>query len=197
MHEALSGAAAFNRTDAGNGEYFARLYGDRLRYDHRRGHWLLWNGHWWRDDETRAVRRLAKEAARARYGRATAIADLRDREAEARFAIGSENRQRLDAMLAAAQTEPPIVDPGNAWDADPWLLGVGTASSTSGQGRFARVRPTIGSPATPPVVHLCERLRRATAPREPVSRSIHSRSKAEILQGPRLTGENSPGGTAS
>jgi putative DNA primase/helicase len=117
--------AAFNRTDAGNGEYFARLYGDRLRYDHRRGRWLLWNGHWWRDDETRSVRRLAKEAARARYGRATAIADLRDREVEARFAIGSENRQRLDAMLAAAQTEPPLVDPGDAWDADPWLLGVG------------------------------------------------------------------------
>ena len=59
MHMVLAGSAAFNRTDAGNGEYFARLYGDRLRYDHRRGRWLLWNGHWWRDDETRTVRRMA------------------------------------------------------------------------------------------------------------------------------------------
>lgn len=114
----------FVRSDAGNGEWFTRLYGDRLRYDHRRGRWLIWDGHWWRDDELRAVRRLAKEAARQRYGRATEIADLRERADEARFAIGSENRQRLEAMLVAAQTEPPIADAGDRWDADPWLLGV-------------------------------------------------------------------------
>ncbi len=114
----------FGRTDAGNGEYFARLYGDRLRYDHRRGRWLVWAGHWWRDDETRSVRRLAKEAARQRYGGATEIADLRERADEARFAIGSENRQRIEAMLVAAQTEPPLADAGDRWDVDPWLLGV-------------------------------------------------------------------------
>jgi putative DNA primase/helicase len=114
----------FVRSDAGNGEYFARMYGDRLRYDHRRGRWLVWDGHWWRDDEIRSVRRMAKEAARQRYGQATEIADLRERADEARFAIGSENRQRLEAMLAAAQTEPPIADAGDRWDADPWLLGV-------------------------------------------------------------------------
>ena len=114
----------FARTDAGNGEYFARLYGTRLRYDHRRGRWLVWADHWWRDDDTRAIRRLAKEAARERYGQATSISDLRERADEARFAIGSENRQRLDAMLLAAESEPPIADAGDRWDADPWLLGV-------------------------------------------------------------------------
>lgn len=120
-----SAAPAFNRTDAGNGEYFARLYGDRLRYDHRRGRWLVWDGHWWREDDTRSVRRLAKQVARSRYGRATSIDDLPDRAAEATFAIGSENRERLEATLLAAQTEPPVADPGDPWDADPWLLGVG------------------------------------------------------------------------
>lgn len=118
------GANGFARTDAGNGEYFARLYGDRVRYDHRRGRWLVWADHWWRDDDTRAVRRFAKDAARARYGNATAISSLRERGEEARFAIGSENRQRLDAMLLAAQSESPIADPGDRWDADPYLLGV-------------------------------------------------------------------------
>ena len=124
MHKASAGSAAFNRTDAGNGEYFARLCGDRLRYDHLRGCWLVWDGHWWRDDGTRSVRRLAKEAARSRYGQATAIADLRERAEEARFAIGSENRARLEAMLTSAETESPIADAGDRWDADPWLLGV-------------------------------------------------------------------------
>lgn len=114
----------FRRSDAGNGEYFARLYGDRVRYDHRRNRWLVWGGQWWRDDDTRAVRRLAKEAARERYGHATTITNLQERSAEARFAIGSESRQRLDAMLVQAQSEPPIADAGDRWDADPWLLGV-------------------------------------------------------------------------
>jgi putative DNA primase/helicase len=102
----------------------ARLYGNRLRFDHRRGRWLVWADHWWRDDDTRQVRRLAKQAARERYGQATSISDLRERADEARFAIGSENRARLDAMLLAAQSEPPIADAGDHWDADPWLLGV-------------------------------------------------------------------------
>jgi putative DNA primase/helicase len=114
----------FGRTDAGNGEYFARLYGDRVRFDHRRGRWLVWTEHWWRGDNTRLVRRLAKEAARARYQGATAISDLRERSDEARFAIATESRQRIDAMLIGAQSEPPIADAGERWDADPWLLGV-------------------------------------------------------------------------
>ncbi len=116
--------AVFNRTDAGNGEHFARLYGDRLRFDHRRRSWLIWAGDWWREDDQNLVRRLAKDAARERYGGATAIADLDERAREARFAIGSENRQRLDAMLRAAESEPPLSDAGDRWDAEPWLLGV-------------------------------------------------------------------------
>ena len=158
MHMALAGSAAeqapppgsggFRRTDAGNGEYFARLYGDRLRYDHRRGRWLVWADHWWRDDETRLVRRLAKEAARARYGQATIIADLRERADEARFAIGSENRQRIDAMLLAAQSEPPIADAGDRWDADTWLLGVANGVLDL---RTGRLRP--GSPQDRVTLH--------------------------------------------
>ena len=116
--------AVFNRTDAGNGEHFARLYGDRLRFDHRRRSWLIWAGHWWREDDQNLVRRFAKDAARERYGGATEIADLDERAREARFAIGSENRQRLDAMLRAAESEPPLSDAGDSWDAEPWLLGV-------------------------------------------------------------------------
>jgi hypothetical protein len=34
----------FPRTDAGNGELFAHLYRDRTRFDHKRHHWLIWDG---------------------------------------------------------------------------------------------------------------------------------------------------------
>lgn len=121
---ALTDDGLFRRTDAGNGEYFARLYGERVRYDHRRRRWLLWAGDWWRPDDAGAVRRMAKDAARGRYQGAVAISDLDERASEARFAIGSENRQRMDAMLRAAESEPPIADNGQHWDENPWLLGV-------------------------------------------------------------------------
>jgi putative DNA primase/helicase len=109
--------AFFNRTDAGNGEHFARLYGDKIRFDHRRRTWLVWGGDWWRADDQGAVRLFAKDAARDRFQGAVVIG-------EAKFAIGSENRQRLDAMLRAAESEPPISDVGDQWDSDAWLLGV-------------------------------------------------------------------------
>lgn len=144
----MAGEREFQRSDAGNGEYFARLYGERVRYDHRRGRWLTWAGQWWREDDTRVVRRLAKEAARDRYGRATAILDLEERKAEARFAIATENRQRLEAMLVQSQAEPPIADAGDRWDDDPSLLGVANGVVDL---RTGALRP--GSPADRITLH--------------------------------------------
>lgn len=138
--EAVPDDTPFNRTDAGNGEHFARLYGDRVRYDHRRKHWLVWAGQWWRDDEVEEVRRLAKEAARDRYQAALGVSNLEERKRESGFAIGSENRQRIEAMLTAARSEPPIADAGDRWDDEPWLLGVadGVVDLRSGEKRPGR-----------------------------------------------------------
>ena len=138
LHEAVAagrtalggnGAAAsdllmFPRTDTGNAERFAALFGDRVRFDHRQGRWLLWAKQWWQADADAAIRRLAKEAARNRYQDATAITDLDEREREAKWAITSESRVRLDAALSLAQAERPIADAGDQWDTDAWLLGV-------------------------------------------------------------------------
>jgi putative DNA primase/helicase len=115
----------FPRTDAGNGELFAHLYRDQVRHDHRRHHWLIWDGHHWREDADGEVRRLAIEAARYRYRLAESIPDLTERQLEAKFAVQSENRQRLDAMLGEAKCLPPLAADGEHWDQDPYLLGVG------------------------------------------------------------------------
>ncbi len=112
------------RTDAGNAELFASLYRDQLRYDHARRRWLRWADHWWEPDPDGHVLRLAKQAARRRYEQAASIDNLREREAEARWAIASENRMRLDATLTLARAERALADPGTHWDSDNWLLGV-------------------------------------------------------------------------
>ncbi len=137
--------ASLNRTDAGNGELFARLHGNRLRFDHRRKRWPLWAGHWWREDDIGAVRLLAKEVAPDRYQQALSIDNLDERRRESGFAIASENRQRLEAMLLAARSEPPIADAGDAWDRNPWPLGVanGVVDLRTGQLRPGRAEDRV------------------------------------------------------
>lgn len=115
---------SFARTDAGNAEFFADMFKDRLRYDHRRKSWLIWNGHRWRYDTDGAVYRQAIEAARARYHRAAEITDLRDRQHEAQFSIATENNNRTAAMLRVASCLPPLAETGECWDQDPWIMGV-------------------------------------------------------------------------
>jgi putative DNA primase/helicase len=159
----------FPRTDAGNGELLAHLYGDVLRRDHARERWLVWTagGHWWQDDATDQVRLLAKQAARRRYQDATRIEDLKDRGAEAAWAIGSESRGRIEAALAQAAAEPPIADDGTGWDADPWLLGVanGVVDLRTGTLRAGRQsdRLTLHTPVAYDPAATCPRWERFLA----------------------------------
>lgn len=115
---------SYRLTDVGNAELFADLYADRLSYDHRRKRWLLWQGQWWADDTDGEHQRLAVAAVRERYRQAVEIADLEERTKASRFAIQSEGRQRLDALLTIAQSQRRLADAGEHWDEDPFLLGV-------------------------------------------------------------------------
>ena len=154
----------FPRTDAGNAELFTHLFGDRLRYDHRRKRWLEWAGSWWQLDIDAKVIRMVKQATRTRYQNAAYIEDLKDREAEAKWAIQSENRLRLDAALALAKAEKPIADSGEAWDTSSWLLAVsnGVVDLTNGRLRLGRPddRITMHSPISFDSTAACPRWER-------------------------------------
>ncbi len=110
-------------TDVGNAEFFAKLFGDRLRFDHRRGRWVIWRGHSWAEDWDGKIVRLAIEAARQRYVSATGISNLDERRRVANWSIACEQRSRIDATLGVAKVMLPFSDPGVDWDRDPMLLG--------------------------------------------------------------------------
>jgi len=116
--------SGFPCTDAGNGELFAASYGKLLRYDHKRKRWLRWASHWWVEDRTGLVMQFAKNVARYRLTASADIENDDERRKEVAWALQSESRFRLEAMVKLAQSEPPLADSGENWDRDPWLLGV-------------------------------------------------------------------------
>ena len=116
------GVDFYHTTDAGNSEFFAALYGEKLRYDHRRSRWLEWDSVRWREDGDGRVVRLALTASRNRYKGAVEIQDLEERKRISTWAISSEARARLESTIAIAKSLQPITDSGENWDADPWLF---------------------------------------------------------------------------
>jgi putative DNA primase/helicase len=110
---------AFRCTDAGNAELFAHLFGNDLRFDWKRERWLRWGGQLWEITRGEWLIRLAKDAARARYE----VASLSDDDVQRKWAFGSESKSKIEAALHLTRSEPPIVDPGDAWDQQPMLLG--------------------------------------------------------------------------
>jgi putative DNA primase/helicase len=119
-----SGPRRFPCTDSGNAESFADRYRDEVRYDHRRGLWLLWKGHRWAPDMDATINQLAKDSVRHRFTTASSGENGKKRKKLANWAIQSESRPKLDALLKLAQSEPAIADVGDSWDSDPFLFGV-------------------------------------------------------------------------
>jgi len=103
--------------------HFAQMAGERVRFDHGRGRWLIWSGHRWRPDEDGSVKRLWLDALATRYRRALE-ADDRERvrlttEVQAAGALNSA----IAAGLDIASNMKPIATTADAWDPDLWVLG--------------------------------------------------------------------------
>jgi putative DNA primase/helicase len=116
----------YPRTDSGNAELFAAIYGEIVRFDHKQQRWLIWDGkrRRWAEDTQGKTRGLMKATARQRHEIAFKSVESEERTRQVRWALGSESYYRIDKALELAKSETPISDDGEGWDADPWLLGV-------------------------------------------------------------------------
>ncbi len=103
--------------------YFAQMAGDRVRFDHGRGRWLVWAGHRWRPDEDGSVQRLWLNMLATRYRRALEADDReRVRQTADVQAAGATNAA-ITAGVEIASSMEPIATKADAWDPDPWLIG--------------------------------------------------------------------------
>jgi len=109
-------------TDVGAAETFAAAHGHEVRYDHRRGRWLIFRGHRWAPDNDQQIVRLATAHVRDRQRQAVDIVDLERRGRMLRYLMALERRAVLDNMLTLARAQESIADAGEDWDTDQWLL---------------------------------------------------------------------------
>jgi putative DNA primase/helicase len=107
-------------TDLGNAERLVRLFGDRIRFVPQWG-WLVWDGkRWARDNGNQRITELAEETVRQIYREAAEANDPEERAKLAKWAIASESRQRIAAMIELAA--PMCLAFPDDFDADDWLL---------------------------------------------------------------------------
>jgi putative DNA primase/helicase len=109
-------------TDLGNARRLVKRFGDRLRYCRVWGAWLVWDGRRWREDANGKVYHLAKRTVRAIGAEAAVTADEDEAKRLRRWALDSESRRRIDAMIGLAWSEPGVpVEPIDL-NQNPWLL---------------------------------------------------------------------------
>ncbi len=132
---------SFENTDAGNAEAFELLHGHRFRYDHTKGKWLVWNGHYWADDKDGEADRAALETARARLSSAVLLPAGHDRDDSVRWALRSESVGGRDAMLKSARSIKSLATTAADYDRDPFLLTVGNGTLDLRTGKLRPARP--------------------------------------------------------
>lgn len=126
--EAAKAGAPYACTDLGNAERLAAYHGTSIRWDTARKCWRVWDGRRWAADSALKAQALAANTARRiREEAAAAPSNNSGRDVGRElfgWAIKSESRDRLAAMLEVAKSCPGIAVAADALDADPMLLNV-------------------------------------------------------------------------
>jgi putative DNA primase/helicase len=128
-------AADYNLTDVGNGQRFAAMWGDDVRFNPVAKTWPCWDGIRWVPDDMGKIMELAKKTALSIYEEASHALDPDRRKALASHAARSENEARLKSMINLAASEPGIPVLPKQLDADLWRLNVlnGTVDLRTGE----------------------------------------------------------------
>jgi putative DNA primase/helicase len=143
------------RTDAGNAEAMAALFGDEFRYECSREEWLVWDGARWTKDADGEAKRATLLTMRKRKAVFAEKNDDRDKAQAVKWALQQESQARLHAALDLARSTLPFPVVTERLDADPDLLACpnGTVDLRTGEFREARREDLItrlaGAPYDP------------------------------------------------
>ena len=133
-------AAAEQWTELGNAHRLVRRHGEDVRYVHPLKAWFIWDGVFWRRDDSGDIMRRAESTIEAIFDEAKEIADEEIRTAFRKFALKSQSNAQLRAMTQLAQHNLQVVLSPTVLDANSMLLGVlnGTIDLSTGAFREGR-----------------------------------------------------------
>jgi putative DNA primase/helicase len=121
--KALDGALGrLPLTDLGNAERLVARHGRDLRYCHPWGCWIVWDRRRWAIDKIAAARHRARETVRAIGREASREGDDEHRKALFRWALTSEKRDRISALLHLAEAEAGVPVLPEALNTDPFAF---------------------------------------------------------------------------
>lgn len=126
--EAARKGQPFATTDLGNAERLVAYHGSAIRWDVSRKVWRFWDGRRWTADTALRVHSLAADTAR-KIRQEAAAAPPADGTRDIglalfKHAVRSESRDRLNAMLEVAKSQPGIAVSADILDQDQWALNV-------------------------------------------------------------------------
>jgi putative DNA primase/helicase len=129
-------------TDIGNAERLIDEHGKDLRWCHKFGAWLMWDGVRWKEDETGGahVAQMAVRVVRGLKEKAKKIQKVNVRQALLEHAKACEGSRKLEAMIKWAKTLPGVPITPDELDPHEHLLGVknGVVDLRAGCWREAR-----------------------------------------------------------
>lgn len=125
---AAKAGTPFAMTDLGNAERLVACHGESIRWDVARRAWRTWDGRRWALDSgltvqgfaAKTARRIRQEAAATPKGEGKNDLGLE----LFNWAVRTESRDRLAAMIEVAKARPGIAVEAETLDADPYLLNV-------------------------------------------------------------------------
>jgi P4 family phage/plasmid primase-like protien len=107
------------RTDMGNGKRLARFCGYEIAYVRETEHWHVWDGKVWVEDRGNVlITRKAKEVVNSIFMEAAAARTEEEQKALANWAIISQSKARIEAMIALAKSEGTIAKSINDFNKD-------------------------------------------------------------------------------
>lgn len=109
-------------TDMGNARRMYSQVKGSVFYVPEFGRWYIWADTHWREDNDFEIVRLAKQTVVTMYKEAAEISDDDKRKAAIGWAIRSEGRQRIDAMIDLLRSEPGIAINPDKLDRHPLLV---------------------------------------------------------------------------
>lgn len=110
------------RTEYGNALRLVGKFGDRFRYCHNWGKWLVWDGKRWAVDEDGAIYRAAKDTVATIVDEAKEAFDPEAQESLSKWWISSQSERRICAMISLARSEKPVAITSGELDTDLWLF---------------------------------------------------------------------------